>query len=368
MEELPGELILVDGKNGMINKSLNMGKASLRGAAYVDGVIATLFAEMFKVYNSNLSEIYTQSFNTTPTSLTTFEDSQVLFVSDKNVTVYSLEDRNTLWTWTAPKKVTDVLITPSRIVCAYPSYLAMLDFDGHFICRTYWPRRAFSSATYQESLHRLDDTHFLYFEDVWVPFGTSPNVALSMWNANESALEFMWRIEIGGRAANKPHAISDINSDGVNDFVCRILDDTNIGVFSGKTGKMIYSTDISAYYIYALCPISDIDGDGLAEVALNQYAPNAFHTLYISSFKGNSSASYAIKHLDLYSHLVSIQDVNGDGFLDIVGATLGGKVECYAGYDSRVIPEFPIFLITPTFMAAILVTAMLCKKRSRSKA
>jgi PKD repeat protein len=339
--ELPAELVFLDGRTGKPNRSLTLGMTSIREAIFVNGHVVISEGKILKVYDSNFDEIYDKTFSETPRLLRILSESQIIFSLDNNVTALNLENNENIWTWMAPAKITNVLVTPTGIICAYPDYLSMLSINGTFISGKYVPRQKFQgSVLYTESLHKLDDTRFLYLEDAWLIFGQSPSVTLSMWEISNSSFSMEWKIEIGGRSANKPFAISDIDGDGVNDFICRRKGDYGIAVFSGKTGQQVYSTGISGLYIYASTRISDIDGDGIAEIALNPYDENAWHRLYITSFKRNRSISYEIGFdFDLYDYLVSIQDVDGDNFLDIIGARLRGTVEAYQGFDSRLVPD-----------------------------
>jgi hypothetical protein len=346
IEELPAELILIEGRTKDVICTLTLGQISVKDTLYMNRTVAVSETNMLKVYNISLHEIYNKTFCETPRLLRTFDESKLIFALDRNLTLLELENGEPLWIWCAPSKITNILVTKRRILCAYPEHITMLDANGTFVCSQHVPRPDFSYAIYTESLHRLDDAHFLYLEDVWLPFGKSPNVSLSMWKVDDAAFDMKWKIEVGGRSANKPYMIPDVDSDGVNDFICRRKEDDKIAVFSGKTGDMIYTTSMSAYYIGAACLINDVDGDGIAETALGLYTQDWSHGLYICSFKRNVSVSYRIICLNLYSRLVPIEDVDGDELLDIVGEA-GGKVECYRGFDSRIIPEFStsIFLL-----------------------
>jgi hypothetical protein len=339
VEELPAELIILDGKSGKLNRSKTLGMTSVGGAIFVNGSIISSIGKTLAIYDPDLQETYSETFNESPRLMGILSESQVVFSLNRNVTLFDLETRENLWTWTSPAQVAGMLIMEDALIVNYPEHLVMLAYNGTPISGKYVPRRTFGSATlYTESLHKLDRSRFLYLEDAWVILGQSPDPSLSMWEIDPLTFKLKWEIDVGGGAANKPHAISDIDSDGVNDFICRRKEDYRIAVLSGKTGEQIYPTGLSGYYVHASTQISDIDEDGIAEVAVNPYDENWWHGLYIISFKGNRSISYEIG-FTLYSHLVAIPDIDDDSLLDIIAATQGGTIEAYRGFDSRFLPD-----------------------------
>lgn len=361
VQELPAELIFIDGKNGSLIRSLNLGMVSVNFAAVVGKRIIVSQTNMLRVYDLNFRKLYNKSLSKTPRLLRILSNSQLIYTIDNEVCLLNLENGEKIWTWYAPDSITGVLIIGRQIICAYPNYLAMLNLDGVLLHCEYVPRLNLSYAIYSESLHRLDDEHFLYLEDVWSLFEKSPNPSLSMWEVKGNSFSMKWKIEIGGGAANKPLIIPDLDGDNMNDFICVGKEDYKISVFSGQTGNLIYSTDLTGLYVHAACLIDDINNDEIREIAINPYDKDNWHSLYICSLRRNMSISQAIS-LNLYKRLVPIEDVDGDGFSDFIGAKMNGEVECYRGFSSEIIPEFsyfsPIMLSLMLIINVILIFAM----------
>ncbi len=333
---IPSELIFLNGKTGKLYRSLNLGDTGIDSSVFVNGHVILSRGNGLEIYNSLLQRTYSRTFNGTPRLITVLNQSHVFFAVERNITLFNLEKTEYLWTLTASGKITDILVMSKGVVFTYPNYLVMRGFDGSPITGTYVPRPEYDPAPlYTESLHKLDDNRFLYFEDVWVVFGQSPYPSIIMWETSETTFSRKWTIEVGGGAANKPFAIPDVDGDKVNDFICSNKDDRNISVFSGQTGQLIYSPGPSVYYIDAATRINDIDKDGIDEVALASYSSTA---LCIYSFKQTSAKAYYVQW-DLYDSLVAIEDVDGDGLLDFVAASAGGRLDAYRGFVSELSPD-----------------------------
>lgn len=239
----------------------------------------------------------------------------------------------------------------------------MLDINGQLIDTFSVPRPSYPNALYTETLHVLDDSSFLLMEDIWNMLGESPNPTIRKFQVNGNSLTEVWKIDVGGGAANKPLVVQDVDGDGFNDFIVRTTEGESLALLSGQAGNIIYPIHISAMYVRAGCMIDDIDGDGIREIALGPCTSNHSHGLYICSLKKDNATPAQINGIDLFESLSSIQDINGDGFSEIIGITTGGKIECYSGFDSRIISEFSIYILLTT-ISLMLIFVLAIKKRA----
>ena len=143
----------------------------------------------------------------------------------------------------------------------------------------------------------------------------------------------------------------DQNGDGREDlFVGALSDDSRRGrvhVISGATGAVIrsISTDVSlSSFGAALARLSDVDGDGLPDVAIsapgfrapsgNQIGRVVIHGSATGAVLASLVGNEAVVFNQLSYSMVAVPDTNGDGFIDLmVGSYNGGVAKLLSGFD-----------------------------------
>jgi hypothetical protein len=356
-QQYPAELVFFDGKTGSLIRSLDLGQEPITNAMYVDGRVITSDSNgVLTCYDSTLNQIWNITLADNPQVIRVRDSSNIVLAVDDNVSDLKVDDGSTVWTWSGPAKIEDLLTTSSWTVCYYAGNLTLLDANGNFVDDYAVPRPVLSYAVYSETLHQLDNTSFLMLEDAWSIFESSPNPTLTKFqvsgNLSAPALNEIWQIEVGGGSANKPFIVGDVEGDGFNDFICAENESETLGLFSGKTGIMIYSIGVSAMYLNAGSMMNDM-GTGSIEVALAPYTGGYTDGLYLCSLQKTNSTLTAIDPLNFYCSVSTIQNVPGENYSEIIAATEDGQIRCFSVY-TQTIPEFPV----PTFLATLCLISL----------
>lgn len=369
-KEIPAELLFLDGRNGSVLRSIKLGMSSITSTLYVGGfVIASFYSGAVKVYDLWFRCIYNLTFSEAPQNLMAINSSMLLFGVKHVLVAFDVPSAKILWNWTAPSKIIGILSMSDRIACGYSQHVTILRLDGSYVCEHDCPHVPSPDGICDESLHRLDDSRLLFMTDIWVIFGQSPNTTLRMLKLNGDILEQEWCIDIGNGAANKPYAISDINSDGISEFICRRKEDDLITMFNGADGKPLYSIGISAHYVRSFCIIGSTTTNATLDVAIGPYTTDGWHGLYLVSIKPDYSNATRAIYCDIYEELANFDDLNGDGLVAFVGATIDGKVICWEAYGDF-IPEFPTskyFFWLLASMAALIGIRKMKMTRTRER-
>jgi VCBS repeat protein/FG-GAP repeat protein len=144
--------------------------------------------------------------------------------------------------------------------------------------------------------------------------------------------------------------LGDVNGDGVGDWVGgRPNFSANaVGtavVFSGVDGKTLHSLTGAQHsaFGYATCGAGDVDGDGTPDFYVGaawEGSPYQYGSVYLySGATGGLLRSRAGTDFNLGSNLVTVGDVNGDGFDDVIFGEWG-KALLISGGNGAVLYRF----------------------------
>jgi outer membrane protein assembly factor BamB len=164
--------------------------------------------------------------------------------------------------------------------------------------------------------------------------GNSPGYGTVLWSCRPPG----GPSNSGGYGDQCVSYIEDVNGDGHADALLGTAwGGRTAYAINGMTGATIWSYDTYAYppsgWIYSICPISDLTGDGIDEVlfcagsdANAAYCVNGTNGNLIWKFQAN----------DAVMSICEIEDANGDGYSDAVIA--GGDDEhrliCLSGHST----------------------------------
>lgn len=339
-----GYIFLMDGKTGSIIEQQILGYDP-REAVYINNYVAVAREGGVDVYDSQLKKLYTISASATdvtPENLQTFDRSDIVFVDSNYVKSYLLSTGGKNWEVHRPNAATygnDLLVlSPHRAIFAYAySWIDtsewrfdLIDDDGNVI-QTF---RIRDSAYYDDIyLNPYDQVQFLY---------SKTNDTMTVLRCDSiigDSLTILWETQIDKYYRNKGFVINDINGDGGREVVA--VWGGYITVFDGADGSLIYMTEVDVDYysfIIDVAVLSDIDGDGVREVAVQ----DDYYTYFIS-FKESSSNLYWELWEGGYG-VETIQDVDGDGLKDMVVAEYNDLYCFWGNYDD----DYPsISLVSP---------------------
>jgi PKD repeat protein len=131
-----------------------------------------------------------------------------------------------------------------------------------------------------------------------------------------------WSTQIWNEEGNNGFTVVDANKDNVPD-IATILGG-NLALLNGRTGALMYTlSEVFSANVTGVAIVSDVDGNGINEVAIRA------DKTYLVSF---GSSSYQILWQKSFGSegIDSIQDVNGDGYKDVIAAT-SSQVNCFVG-------------------------------------
>jgi hypothetical protein len=118
--------------------------------------------------------------------------------------------------------------------------------------------------------------------------------------------------------------LGDVDGDGVPDYLCDGPDHAagthEAWLFSGADGSLIrsFALTVSADQLYArVSPLSDLDGDGVADFAASDSGPAGGHVDLVSSGSGKVLRTISSTHLYWGSDVAAIADQDGDGLDDL---------------------------------------------------
>jgi hypothetical protein len=133
--------------------------------------------------------------------------------------------------------------------------------------------------------------------------------------------------------------VSDVDGDGINDVaVASYTEDHTLYLLSGATGNLIwsYTSSSTSTGISYISSLSDVDGDGFEDIAIgvNGIINDPAKFQVISGLDGTIIWSYTGSQPSVRDVEV-ISDVTGDGINDVVGgtatSTAPGKVRIFDG-------------------------------------
>ena len=348
LQQVPGQLLIYDGETGSAISSLNLGQEPISNAVCIDGkVIKSDSNGVLTCYSSALNPLWNETLAGGPQVMRVCGSSDIVLSVKNVVSELNVDNGSIVWSWTCPGNVEDLLATPDWTACYYPGNLTLLNANGSFMDNLAVPRPVLEFAVYTETLHQLDNTSFILFEDALSVLESSPNPTVTKFqvlgNSSAATLSEGWQIQVGGDSANEPFIVGDVEGDGFSDFMCTVNESGTLGLFSGETGNMIYPIDISTTGLSGSSVISDT-GSGNIEVALTPYSGG----LYLCSLGETNATVISIDPVNSYSSVVTIQNVPSENYSEIIAETEGGKINCFSAYIQTV-PEFSV----ATFLAII---------------
>ena len=366
-----GTLYLLNGVNGSTIRSQTLGYAlqevlcitspSLRIAvAYIGGV---------RVYDQSFAQVADFPTPMPPSHLQTFSGNDVVFYFNTSgqftnwtITDYSLLTSSLIWnhSTTGATNITrvfrDMLVLNSNLVVELNT--------GDNPPNHWWVINSYNSTGGNQNtiqgiggassndtlaMQYYNSTHFMY------TYQASTFRVLRLCLLNETTETDFWSAAILNNTANVGFPIIDVNGDGAKE-VLTVMNGGNPGVLNGRNGSTVYNVvALSVSNISSVATLSDVDGNGRNEMAI--YAGKA----YLLSF-GQTSCTVVWQQDFGSEGLVAIQDINGDGYKDVVAAT-GTTVNSFTGAAVPVIPEFTLGVTLSACVGFTMLFVVLAKKK-----
>jgi len=334
-----GYLILVDGKTGSVIQTTSPLGYEPAETVYISGYIAvakTGGIDVYEVYDTQIIYRYpisASASDVTPEKLQTFDGTDLVFIDGTNVKCILLSTGGEKWTRPGTITVEDLLVlSPQRAVYVWRNWLAntwyllLIDNDGNTVSGPY----SIKESTYSDYvyLNSYDQTHFLY---------TKTNDTTTVLRCDSiigDTVTMFWGTQIDKWSG--VFTIIDTNNDGMKEVIAPW--GGYLSVYSGADGALLYMTGIDAYDIGDVAVVSDVDGDGVNDVAVY-----AGYDAYLISFR---YSTYGIWWEEWYGYygIEAIQDVDGDGRKDVIVAG-SDTLYCYWGYYDDKPPS--IELVSP---------------------
>ena len=326
-------LYLLNGKTGSIIRSQALGFVALE-ALYIESPairIAVIYSGGVKLYTQLLTEIADFQISNTPSHLMTFTGNEILFYyirgSNSYIDCFSITTGSLQWEGYLSQAFTTCVVRDALVLNS-TRYLLIytVSFVNHYSAMVASNTNAlisymldFGSNNFGDtlSLSYYNSTHFLYSRQ------TSSARYLKLSAIIGNAESVAWTTTVWNEQGNNGFPIIDANLDGVKDVLAVL--GGNLALLNGKDGSTVYTLgEIFASNVTGVAVVNDVDGNGINEVVVRTNNKS-----YLISFK---PATYTIIwQQDFGSEgLSAIQDINGDGYKDIVAAT-GVVVNAFVG-------------------------------------
>jgi hypothetical protein len=368
-----GTLYLLNGLNGSIIQSQALGYVPLEVYCITSPAlrIAVSYVSGVRVYNQSFAQIANFPTPMTPSHLQTFSGNDIVFYfnttgqfTNWTITDYSITSGSLIWNHSTTGGTNTTRIFRDMLVLN--SNLIVELGTGDTSTNHWWVTNSYNSTGGNQvtiqgiggassndtlAMQYYNSTHFLY------TYQTNTFKIVRLCLLNETGEFNAWGASILNNAGNCGFPIIDVNGDGVSD-VLAIMNGGNPGVLNGRNGSTIYNVvALSASNISSVATVSDSDGNGRDEVAI--YAGKA----YLLSF-GQTSVTIMWQQDFGSEGLAAIQDINGDGYKDIVAAT-GNTVNSFVGSAVPVIPEFPVNVTVSLLTGFATLAIVLAEKKIR---
>ncbi len=141
--------------------------------------------------------------------------------------------------------------------------------------------------------------------------------------------------------------VEDFNGDGQPDVLAGT---TNANETKGKAvaldganGSLQWSFSVNGTSIWALEQISDINNDGVNDVAVGDFGmTNGGYVFYIDSRTGSEISSGHISNASLALRFETLDDVNGDGKKDLLPGHSGSEAVVMNGVSAQNVWQYPV--------------------------
>jgi hypothetical protein len=164
--------------------------------------------------------------------------------------------------------------------------------------------------------------------------GNSPGYGDTLWSCRPLG----GPSNSGGYGDQCVSHIEDVNGDGHDDALLGTAwGGRTAYAINGMTGATIWSYDTYAHadtgWVYSICPIPDLTGDGIDDVLLGIGSPGDV-AICVNGTNGNLIWKFHAN--DAIATVAAIEDVNNDGYAD---AVIGGldyeyRIICLSGHSS----------------------------------
>ena len=339
-----GTLYLLDGRTGSIIRSSVLGFVPLE-ALFIPNpnmLIAVAFSGGVRIYNQNLNNL-PPNFSTysAPTRLMTFTGEEIMFyygtvATPRNWTLdcYSLVTASLRWKWNLTSISADVRTLKDALVLNNNSLLTIWTTDksgpNDLWCSTILNNSGSvvsnvtsfgvspSSINGELLLNYYNNTHFLYSQQVG---STARYLRLSTIAGNTESPA--WTTPIRNLEGNNGFPSVDANKDNVTDVLAILGVGSNLTLINGQNGTILNTLGVSSSKVTSVVAAGDVNGDGIKEVAVRTDKLHLI-SLEASTYSIVWEQDFGSEGID------SIEDVDGDGYKDIVAAT-GAVVNALTG-------------------------------------
>ena len=166
--------------------------------------------------------------------------------------------------------------------------------------------------------------------------GTGPNRVYCLDGSTGASL---WEHPLGGPGFTVI-GVPDFTGDGLPDVVAGCSDAGESTGYAkglnGVSGTQVWSfTVASSSAVWSLCTISDVNGDGIGDVAVGDFDGHVFG---LNAATGVQVFMHTVGSGAIITHVTRLTDVNGDGFDDVVvGHSSQAQVQVLDGHTGDVL-------------------------------
>ncbi len=193
-------------------------------------------------------------------------------------------------------------------------------------------------------------------QDIVVTNSTDNSISVLRNTSSINAISFSPKIDITTGAAPAFVSIGDLDGDGKPDIVCTNSGGNSISVFKNSSSQNVLSFAPKVDFATGQSPwglvVADFDGDGFGDVATSNQMDNT-----VSLFRNTSSAGLisfdSKKDVPVpitNASFISSADLNGDGKIDLAGATnVNGAYYILTNKSTNGVLSFPDPLYSSNF-------------------